>query len=136
MERIITKNQIELDTIEDFENVPQEGELTVIHFLTRPDTVRYNVGWWVMCEGTMFIRPVGTKDKLELVYAHNIPIAPKKYFFRSAHEQLHFTLFFPALPKDTTHIDIIEIEGGSKQQYFNFYNVPLSKINSAPLKHK
>ena len=135
MERIITKQQIELDTIEDFEDEPQEGELTVIHFITTANTIKYHAGWWVEVIGSIFIRPVGTKDKLELVYAHNIPIAPQKYYFKNRNEQLHFTLFFPALPKDTTHIDVIEVEGGSKKDYFNFYNISLSRINTAPLKH-
>ena len=135
MQKIITKNIIEFETIEDFENEPQEGELTVIHFITRPDTQRFVKGWWVRVCGEIFIRPSGTKDKLELVYAHNIPVAPRKYYFKNAHEELHFTLFFPALPKDTTHIDIIEKIGGKTSQHFNYYNMPIPKIKS-PIKHK
>ena len=134
MDKIATKNLIELATIEDFENEPQEGELTVIHFIARPDT-RYPSGWWVDVIPDIIIRPVGTKDRLGLVLAYNIPIAPQKHFFKSVHEQLPFTLFFPALPKGVTHIDIIEKEGGSKSQFFNFYNVSLTRINTSSLKH-
>ena len=135
MENIVTKNLIELAAIEDFESDPQEGELTVIHFITRPDTDKYASGWWVEVMPDIFIRPIGTKDKSGLVFAHDIPIAPQKHFFKNIHEQLHFTLFFPALPKGVTHIDIIEKEGGSTKQYFNFYNVPLTRINTSSLKH-
>ena len=135
MQKIITAPIIELETIEDFENEPQEGELTVIHFVTSPDVRQFSSGWWTNVLGDIFIRPVGTKDKLGLVFAHNIPIAPQKYYFKNGSEQLHFTLFFPALQKGTTHIDIVEKVGGSATQFFNYYNMPISKIN-APIKHK
>ncbi len=122
--------------IEKTETQTDEGELTVIHFITTPNAVKYHAGWWVQLQPTIFIRPCGTKEKFGLVLAHNIPIAPAKYFFRNKVEQLHFTLFFPALPKGVSHIDIIEQEGGSVTQYFNFYRVPMSKINNrVPLKH-
>ena len=135
MSKLILQNFGEVETNVDVQNEAEERELTVIHFITRPDTVKYSAGWWVMVEPTIFIRPVGSKDKLGLVYALNIPTAPQKYYFSNKTEQLHFTLFFPALPKDTTHIDIIEVEGGSTQQFFNYYNVPMSEINRMPLKH-
>ena len=123
-------------TIEQFETKVDEGELTVIHFITMPNTVKYNRGWWVQLQPTIFIRPCGTSEKLGLILALNIPVAPVKYFFRNGFEQLHFTLFFPALPKGVTHIDIIEQEGGYVREFFNFYRVPMSKIDGGqPLKH-
>ena len=134
MKQIMFENQIEIATIEAFETEIQDGELTVIHFITYP-CMDFIAHWWVNLNGEIFIRPVGTTDKLGLLYAHNIPVAPEKYFFKNKNEQLHFTLFFPALPKDTTHIDIIEQQGGSPNRFFNYYNIALSKINSAPLKH-
>ena len=121
---------IHTETIEEFETQVEEGELTVIHFITRPNVVNYTIGWWVNVIGSIFIRPCGTNDKLGLVLAHNIPVAPAKYYFKNAHEQLHFTLFFPALPKGTTHIDIVEEEGSNRIGLYNFYRVPMSKINS------
>ena len=122
----------QIETIEEFETKVDEGELTVIHFMTYP-SMKFTHGWWVMVEPEMFIRPVGTKDKLTLVFAHNIPLAPEKYYFRSRNEQLRFTLFFPALPKGTTHIDIIETLNKANNP-FNFYNVSMEKIRSGALK--
>ena len=127
---------IQTETIEKFETKTDEGELTVIHFIVKPNTVKYAAEWWVQVQPRIFIRACGSKERLGLVYAHNIPVAPQKYFFKNGHEQLHFTLFFPALPKGTTHIDIIENQGGSMTRYFNYYRVPMSKINNrTPLKH-
>ena len=133
MDRIILQDNIDLSTFVDFENEPQEGELTVIHFITRPNTVKYKSGWWVELFSEIFIQPVGTPDKFGLVYAHNSPIAPAKHYFSHSRELLHFTLFCPALPKGITHIDIIEKIGGSGTQFYNFYNVALTKIYTAPL---
>src|ERR1019366_5038423 len=106
---IENSNSVEIITTTEIENEPQEqeGELTVIHIITRPNPI-YKAQWWCSVRDDMFIRPVGSKEKLVLVYAHNITILPQKYYFKNRFEQLHFTLFFPALPKDTTHIDIIE----------------------------
>ena len=124
------------ETIEEFETKTEEGELTVIHFIVKPNTNKYTSGWWVQVQPKIFIRACGSRERLGLVYAHNIPIAPQKYFFKNGHEQLHFTLFFPAVPKGTTHIDIIENQGGSLTKYFNFYRVSVTEIyKGTPFKH-
>lgn len=133
MENIILKELPETVNIVDFENEVEDGELTVIRIIAKPNVSKYSTGWWVQLLPEIYIRPVGTKDKLGLIYAFNIPIAPAKYFFKNQYEQLHFTLFFPALPKSTTHIDIIEQEGGSRSEFFNFYSVPVSKIRDGKL---
>ncbi len=123
----------QIETIEEFETKVDEGELTVIHFVTRP-CQKYNCAWWVNIRPEIFIRPVGTKDVLWLVYAFNIPTAPDKYFFKHRYEELRFTLFFPALPKDITHIDIIESICKQVEHPFNFYNVSMQTINNGTLK--
>ena len=118
-----------------FENKPQEGELTVIHITTTPSK-KYTHGWWVHILDGIYIQPVGTQEKLGLVYAHNVPISPERYYFNNEAERIHFTLFFPALPTHTTHINIVEQEGGNEADFFNFYNVPVSDINSKVLKRR
>ncbi len=117
------------------DSIQQDGELTAIHIMARANVKKYIEGWWVSLQPEIFIRPVGANDKLGLVYAFNIPIAPDKYYFKSPMDSLLFTLFFPALPKHVTHIDIIEKIGGSTRDYFNFYSAPMDIIRTSILQH-
>lgn len=123
------------DTIHQtrFEEEIQNGELTTIHIIAYPSKA-YGAGWWINLIPDIFIRPVGTNDVLKLVFAFNIPLSPERHYFRSINDSLKFTLFFPALPKDCTHIDVIE-QAGRDNSFFNFYNVPLEVIKKRPLKH-
>ena len=90
--------------------------------LTRIDFV-YNSGKfaWVQIDPASFIRPVNTGSHLTLVRACGIPYAPQKHFFRSRNETLYYTLYFPALPKDVTEIDIIEKEAPGKAASLAFF---------------
>ena len=132
-EKIATEFQTLFDTTDKYETLSDEEEPTVIHFITTP-SLKFDSGWWVELYDSIFIRPAGSNERLGLIYAFNIPIAPEKHFFQCKKEELHFTLFFPALPKGTTHIDIIEKPGGDPS-FFNFYGVSMEKINSAPIMH-
>jgi hypothetical protein len=40
---------------------------------------------------------------------------------------LFYSLLFPRLPKDVTHIDIIEHDGAG-DNWFNFYNVAMETV--------
>ncbi|MGE0561967.1 MAG: hypothetical protein AB7O47_09135 [Flavobacteriales bacterium] len=102
-------------------------EYTIIDFLYSSST-KYENGGWVQISKYTFIRVVGTKKKLRLIKAENIPIAPKKHFFKVPKEMLAYTLYFPALPKGCEKIDIIESESGAKN-LFNFYGVSMYKIS-------
>ena len=133
IEKIDTELQTLYDTTDKYETVTDEEEPTVIHFITKPNS-KFDSGWWVELYDSIFIRPVGSTERLGLIYAFNIPIAPSKHYFKYKNEELHFTLFFPALPKGTTHIDIIEKPGGDSS-FFNYYGVSMDKINSEPIKH-
>jgi hypothetical protein len=104
-------SEIQVKKIELTENY------TRIDFLyTAPDY--YVNGGWVNVEKETFIRPVGSNAEFRLVYTNNIPFAPLKHFFRRSGETLMYTLIFPALPKDTKAIDIIENE--ESRDSFNF----------------
>ena len=95
---------------------------------TRIDFVTASGGYaWVQIDRNSFIRPVGTNACLPLVKAQGIPYAPQKHFFKNAKDSLYYTLYFPALPKNVTAIDIIEREvpGGN---YFNFYGVSMERV--------
>lgn len=133
IEKIDTELETLYDTTDKYETVTDEEEPTVIHFITRPN-LKFAGGWWVELYDSIFIRPVGSNERLGLIYAFNIPIAPSKHYFKHKNEELHFTLFFPALPNGTTHIDIIEKPGGDSS-FFNYYGVSMDKINSEPIKH-
>lgn len=84
---------------------------------------KYINGGWIQIESSSFIRPIGTNTRLRMLKAINIPIAPAKYYFKSSGQVHHFTLLFPAIPKNVKQIDIIEklAEG----TFFNFFRVLL-----------
>lgn len=104
-------------------------EYTRIDFVAYPDTITYISGWWVQIDKNTFIRPTGTTQKLTLIKAVNISIAPQKSMFPSSKSCIAYTLYFPSIPKNTSHIDIIEkeVRGGN---YFNFYGVSLAKTKT------
>lgn len=85
----------------------------------------YANGGWIQIDPLSYIRPSGSNTRYSLFKAINIPLAPKKFFFKRCGQQHSYTLYFPALPKDTKTIDIIEREVDGT--YFNFYGVNYSK---------
>ena len=99
-------------------------ELTRVDFMYRNP---YDYSGWIQISGNSFIRVAGSQIKLGLVKAVNIPIAPTKHFFKRKGDYLAYTLYFPALPKGTKKIDIIEREacGGT---WFNFYGVSMQTV--------
>ena len=107
--------------------IVQEEELTRIDFVYRASP-KYIKGGWVQIDRETFIRPVGTAMRLTLVQAVNMPIAPKKHWFREAGQCLYYTLYFPALPAGVVAIDIIEREAARPHNFFNFYGVSLERI--------
>jgi hypothetical protein len=104
-------------------------EYTRIDFIYKAPT-HYIHGGWVQMDRNCFIRPVGCNTRYTLIQAINIPIAPTKHYFNRSGEYLRYTLLFPALPKSTRKIDIIEKEAIGT--YFNFYNIEFSKWMTIP----
>lgn len=104
-------------------------EYTRIDFHYRSPQHYVNGGWIQMDKGA-YIQPVNSSTQYKLVKAIGIPISPIKHHFKKEGEQLQYTLIFPALPKGTKKINIIEkIAPGT---YFNFYNVDYSKWMTVP----
>lgn len=99
-------------------------EYTRIDFLIRGSQLYIN-GGWIMIDRNSFIRPVGSNTRYKLIKAVGIPYAPQKHYFKRKGEPHAYTLYFPALPKDTKSIDIIEREAPGT--YFNFYDVRFSE---------
>jgi hypothetical protein len=96
-------------------------ELTRIDFFYISSRLYYK-GGWIQMHPSCYIRPNGTDLKLQLIKAEGIPIAPIKYHFQCQGQAHSFTLYFPALPKGTTTIDVIERDGNIPND-FNFYCV-------------
>jgi hypothetical protein len=96
-------------------------ELTRIDFFYISSRIYVN-GGWIQMYPSCYVRPHGTNLKLKLIKAERIPIAPTKYHFQCQGQAHSYTLYFPALPKGTTMIDIIERDGNFPND-FNFYSV-------------
>lgn len=104
-------------------------EYTRIDFIYQSSRI-YENGGWIQMEADAYIQPKGSSTKYRLVRAIGIPISPIKHYFKRQGEFHPYTLIFPALPKDTKSIDIIEkLAPGT---YFNFYNVDYSKWMTVP----
>lgn len=101
-------------------------KFTRIDFAYNTDS-KYINGGWVQMHDSCFIRPVKSEVKFPMIKAVNIPIAPRKHYFKTVKDCLFYTLFFPALPINTKAIDIIELETNDPN-FFNFYGVTTERI--------
>ena len=110
-------------------SIEATDEFTRIDFIYRSSEI-YDNGGWIQMDANAYIQPVGSTRQYRLVRAIGIPIAPLKYYFKKQGEYHTYTLIFPALPKNTTQIDIIEkLAPGT---YFNFFNVDYSRWMTVP----
>ena len=103
-------------------------KFTRIDFIYQATSYYIN-GGWVRIHDTCFIRPVGSDLKLRMIKAVNIPIAPKRHWFKTSKDMLCYTLYFPPLPAGTKTIDIIEMETNDPS-FFNFYGVSVERIKT------
>jgi hypothetical protein len=84
---------------------------------------KYLNGGWIQLHPDCFIRPSGTEIEYKMIEAIAIPIAPSKLHFNAPGQVHHYSLLFPAIPKDIEYIDVIEKK--AKGTFFNFYSVAL-----------
>lgn len=106
--------------------IQNEENFTRIDFIYFAKSYYVN-GGWIQIDRDTYIRPIGSKERLTLVEAVNIPIAPIKHYFKSTKDFLCYTLYFPPVPKGTKTIDIIEGLGGNNS-WFNFYGVSMETV--------
>jgi hypothetical protein len=144
-EKVIFNPLIKFQTCEkaDIMRITQREDLTVIDFACYANA-RYVNGGWARVQPGCFIRPIGTSDKLGILKAINIPFEPNLHYFKGETDALFFTLVFPGLPKNTTHIDIVDKEGcdgryfdwHKKEEwgYMNIYGVALTKVHREAIK--
>ena len=84
---------------------------------------KYLNGGWIQLHPDCFLRPSGTEIEYKMIEAIAIPIAPSKLHFNAPGQVHHYSLVFPALPKDIEYIDVIEKK--EKGTFFNFYGIAL-----------
>lgn len=120
-----TQKSVEIMRIKNYD------KYTRIDFIYYPPSYYINGGWAQIYKES-FIRPIGTDVRLTLIKADNIPLAPKKHFFKSSKDCLCYTLYFPALHRSVKKIDIIEKEA-TDSSYFNFYGVSLEAVKTTRL---
>lgn len=111
------------DSAVGIESISLDDDYTRVDFVYISPK-EYPNGGWVQIDGASYIRPIGSEKKYNLIRAINIPLTPSKHYFKKSGQILKYTLLFPALPKSTKQIDIIEkLEPGT---YFNFFRVNLT----------
>lgn len=64
---------------------------------------------WVNIHKSICLCEKTNQKKHKLIYAVNIPIAPKKYIFKGKDDSLEFSLIFPAISLDIDYVDLYEI---------------------------
>ena len=106
----------------------KDVNFTRIDFIEYPNKKCNDFGWSNV-KDEMFIRDNKNEEKLKLIRAVNIPIAPKKHFFKNEDDCHVFSLYFPRLLPKVYAIDIIESEDSKDRKDYNFYGVDLTKLN-------
>ena len=97
--------KIDIATIEKIkEAFPEDGQ-TIVH-CSYVSKNKYANGGWVNIYPTTYL--VHQKEKIQLLHADNIPMAPQIHAFKNAGELKHFTLIFPPVPNDWETFSLIE----------------------------
>jgi len=87
-----------------YDSLHEEGQ-TIVHCRYVSKT-KYINGGWVNIHPTTFL--VREDETLPLLHAENIPMAPGMHMFKRPGEIKHFTLIFPAIPKEWKAFSFIE----------------------------
>lgn len=96
---------IDLSIIEKVKEKFHEEGQTIVHCLYVSKT-KYVNGGWVNIHPTTFL--VRNEETLPILHAENIPMAPGMHLFKRPGELKHFTLIFPAIPKEWEQFSLIE----------------------------
>ncbi len=103
--RNIRKISIDASTLEKLKNSSEEEAQTIVHCRYISKT-KYINGGWVNIYPTTYL--VNGEERITLLYADNIPMAPACHQFSHPGELKWFTLIFPAIPKDWKQFNLIE----------------------------
>jgi len=119
----------------DYKNQHRVKSIELTDAYTRIDFIYrspnyYVDGGWITIERNSYITPIGASANYYMIRAISIPITPIKHYFKKPGEYFTYSLIFPALPKDTKRIDIIEkLAPGT---FFNFFNVNYAEWMTVP----
>lgn len=98
----------------------EEGH-TIVHCIFTSAPV-YNNGGWVTIWPTTYLVHSETKERLQMLFAYNIPVAPVKHYFQQAGQKLRFTLIFPKLPENWSCFHLHEVT--DRNTGFIIRNIP------------
>ncbi|HOY30260.1 MAG TPA: hypothetical protein PKW80_00125 [Bacteroidales bacterium] len=74
---------------------------------------KYKFGWWVNIYKPSYLVDLISGQRLEMISAFNIPLAPERHYLKSFGNSLCFTLVFPQIPKDWFIFKFVE--GGTPE---------------------
>lgn len=96
---------IEITTIQQLNEQWVKERQTIVH-CSYVSKRKYINGGWINIHPNTYL--VHSADKLQLLHAENIPLAPAIHVFTRVGEPLQFTLIFPAIPKDWKSFSLVE----------------------------
>jgi len=86
---------------------PEEETQTIIH-CTHYAEPRFFLGGWINISPKTYLKGNGADDRLSLLQAIGVPIAPEKHLYNGHHESLQFSLLFKGLPSSWSSFSFIE----------------------------
>ena len=99
-----------------------ESPLTFIHITMRPSP-RFVSDWWCNIRENTFLFHPSTGEQLLMQLALNVPVHPKKHFFKKFDECIHVTLVFDVIPKSWSCFDLVE-DNLSPMNGYTYLNIP------------
>ena len=78
-------------------SVPEVEKQTIIH-CTHHAEPRFFLGGWININPKTYLKSKDSNDRLNLLQAIGVPIAPEKHLYNGHLESLQFTLLFKGLP--------------------------------------
>jgi hypothetical protein len=106
----------------EFQTETEESPLTFIHLTMKPSP-KYVSDWWCNIRQNTFLENPSTGEKLPMQLALNVPIHPRKHFFKNFNESILVTLVFDAIPRNWGCFDLIE-DNLSPLSGYTFLNIP------------
>lgn len=92
-------SKVKLKTGINIKTSIEDMHYTTLHcrYITSP---KYKSGWWVNIYKPSYLVNMISGERIEMISAFNIPLAPQKHYLKSFGDSLCFTLVFPQIPKD------------------------------------
>lgn len=109
------------EIVAEVESETDESPLTFIHITMKPSP-KYVSDWWCNIRSNTFLENPATGEKLPMQLALNVPVHPRKHYFKKFNECIHVTLVFDAIPKTWGCFDLIE-DNLSPLNGYTFLNI-------------